>query len=81
MNEEFWVRHQGTSLKQAESMVKESHAQVMALMEPFSDEELFERGRFKWTGTTTLGAYFVSCTASHYDWAMKKLKEHMRSQG
>lgn len=81
MNEEFWVRHQGTSLKQAESMVKESHTQVMALMEPFSEEELFERCRFKWTGTTTLGACFVSCTASHYDWAMKKLKAHMRSQG
>ena len=79
MNEAFWAKHQDTSPEQAEAMLRESHAQVMALLDGFSNEELFERGRFKWTGTTTLGSYFVSATASHYDWAMKKLKAPLRS--
>ena len=26
-----------------------------------------------------LGSYFVSVTASHYDWAMKKLKAHKKN--
>lgn len=33
-------------------------------------------GNYAWTKTTTLGAYFVSSTSSHYDWAMKKLRRH-----
>ncbi len=26
-----------------------------------------------------MGSYFVSVTASHYDWAMKKLKAHKKN--
>ncbi|MFC2579722.1 MAG: ClbS/DfsB family four-helix bundle protein, partial [Bacteroidota bacterium] len=36
-------------------------------------------GVFDWTGTSTLGAYCVSATASHYDWAIKKIKVHIRT--
>jgi hypothetical protein len=34
---------------------------------------------FPWTGGATLGAYCVSATASHYDWAMKKIKAHIKT--
>lgn len=27
---------------------------------------------------TNLGSYCVSATASHYDWAMKKIKKHIK---
>ena len=47
----------------------------MELIEVFSDEELFTKRFFSWTGTTTLGSYCVSATSSHYDWAIKKLKQ------
>ena len=33
-----------------------------------------KRKKFDWTGNTTLGSYFISSTASHYDWAIKKNK-------
>lgn len=32
-----------------------------------------------WVGGSTLGSYFVSVTASHYDWAMKKQKAHRKN--
>ncbi|MCR5436700.1 MAG: ClbS/DfsB family four-helix bundle protein, partial [Treponema sp.] len=32
-----------------------------------------------WTGNAALGAYFVSTTSSHYDWAMKKIKAHKKN--
>jgi len=78
MNEAFWGKHQGTSYADAKKMLKESHKEVMALIEGFSNEELFENKHFNWTGTTSLGSYCVSATASHYDWAMKKIKTHGR---
>ncbi|WP_274970680.1 ClbS/DfsB family four-helix bundle protein [Lachnoanaerobaculum orale] len=28
---------------------------------------------------TRVGSYFVSATASHYDWAMKKIKAHQKN--
>ncbi len=79
MNVEFWKKHQDTSLIHAKEMLKESHKNVMTAIESFSDEELFTKKYFAWTGTSTLGAYCVSATASHYDWAIKKLKQHVRT--
>lgn len=75
MNVAFWEKHQATTLPKAKGRLKDSHAEVMKLLDHFSQEELFSKQSFSWTGTTTLGAYFISATASHYDWAIKKLKK------
>lgn len=79
MNVVFWKKHQETTLDEAKNMLAESHAEVMALAETFSNEELFSKGVFPWVGGSTLGSYFVSNTSSHYDWAMKKLKAHKKN--
>lgn len=81
MNIGFWEKHQATPYEQAKSMLQESQAKVMTLIETFSDGELFEKKHFSWTGTSSLGSYCVSTTASHYDWAMKKIKQHIKTQG
>lgn len=79
MNVEIWSKHQETSLKDAKAMLKKSHDAVMKLADKFSNEELFTKRHFKWTGTTDLGSYFVSTTSSHYDWAIKKIKLHQKN--
>jgi hypothetical protein len=74
MNVELWKKHQNTSLDDAKKMLKKSHKDVMALIETFSNEELFSKKFFPWTGTSSLGAYCVSATSSHYDWGLKTIK-------
>lgn len=78
MNVEFWRKHQNTSYTDAEAMLRTSHAEVLALIESFTNEELFEKAHFSWTGTTNLGSYCVSATSSHYDWAIKKIKRQVK---
>ena len=79
MNIEFWKKHQSTSLEEAKSLLNQSHKDIMKLADSFSSEELFSKDVYKWVGGSTLGSFFVSVTASHYDWAMKKLKAHMKN--
>lgn len=79
MNLEFWKRHQTTATGQALELLSESHQAVMTLMENCTNEELFEKMHFSWTGTSTLGSYCISSTSSHYDWAVKKIKQHIKS--
>ena len=79
MNEEFWKKHQLTPYVQAREMLKESHNAVVSLVSEFTDEELFTKGVFKWTGSTTLGSYCISATSSHYDWAIKKIKTQIKA--
>lgn len=79
MNMEFWKKHQDTTLEEAGKLLEASHQEVINLAETFSNEELFSKGVYQWVGGSTLGSYFVSVTASHYDWAMKKLKAHRKN--
>ncbi|MFV0391957.1 MAG: ClbS/DfsB family four-helix bundle protein [Paludibacteraceae bacterium] len=79
MNVEFWKKHQSTSLAQSVDLVQKSHRDVMELIDTFTDEEFFTKKHFPWTGTTSLGSYCVSATSSHYDWAIKKLKRHRKT--
>lgn len=79
MNVGFWEKHRNTSLEDAKRMLEASHREVITLAEAFSNEALFSKGAYDWVGSSTLGSYFVSVTASHYDWAMKKLKAHRKN--
>ena len=78
LNEQFWRQHQSTTLEEAKRLLRSSHEQVMALINSFSNAELFEKGRFAWTGTTTLGFYCMSVISSHYDWALRKIRAHLK---
>jgi hypothetical protein len=80
MNVEFWKKHQNTALIDAKEMLKKSHSEAIDLIGNFSDDELFVKKYFNWTGTTNLGSYCISATASHYDWAVKKLKLHVKGE-
>lgn len=68
-------KYQETSIKDAQAMLNRSHKEVIKLIKSLSNEELFTKKHFKWTGTTSLGAYFISATSSHYDWALKLIKK------
>ena len=78
MNVVFWEKHQNTSYTDAETMLKKTHKEVMAIIETFSNDDLFSKGAFDWTGTTTLGSYCVSATSSHYDWAINDIKKALK---
>ena len=79
LNEQFWKKHQNTSLDDAKGMLQKSHDEVMKLAETFSNEELFSKGVYSWVGGSVLGSYFVSNMSSHYDLALKKLKSHSKN--
>lgn len=79
MNEQLWEKHQSTSYHSAITLCKNSHQEVMKQISLFSNEELFIKKYFNWTGNTSLGSYCISVTSSHYDWAIKKIRKQYKS--
>lgn len=79
LNMEIWEHYQDTSLGDIQDMLGSSHSQIIELIESFTDEELFTKKYFPWTGTSSLGSYLVSAAPSHYDWAIKKLRTHQKA--
>lgn len=83
LNKQIREQYLDTSLEDITRMIKTSNKRLMKVMEGHSNEELFTKKLYKWTGSTSLGEYLVSNTCSHYDWAiklMKKYKKHLKAQ-
>jgi hypothetical protein len=74
LNHRIYDQYKGTELQKSIGMLKKSHEEMKEIINQHSDEELFEKKRFAWTGTTSLGAYLISATSSHYDWALKTIR-------
>ena len=69
LNKEIWGKYNIVGLKEVRKMLNASFATPQQVIGKHSEEELFEKKHYKWTGTTSLGAYFISASSSHYDWA------------
>lgn len=75
LNKAIWEQYQATDLKDVRKMLTDSFNAIQVIIQKHSDDELFTKKKYKWTGTTSLGAYLVSATSSHYDWALKLIKK------
>lgn len=75
LNQKIWQDYQQTNLKEARKLFDQSFDKIQKLIDAHSNDELFEKKRYKWTGTTSLGAYLISATSSHYDWGLKLIKK------
>lgn len=81
LNIEIQKMYQHISMIDALAKVKQSHQQVFELIGAHPEEALFEKRRFAWTGSTSLAAYLISNTSSHYNWAIKFLKKNLKAAG
>ena len=72
-------KHQSTSFNEAQQLLDKTHLEMLELAKGFSEEELFGKGYYKCTYTTTMAAYFASVTTSPYGQATKLLKTHLKN--
>lgn len=79
LNRNIQEQHRNSPLEEVRSKLEQSHQQIQNLIEKHTDTELFEKKYYPWTGSTSLGAYLISASSSHYDWALKLLKRVLKT--
>ncbi len=80
LNKEIQKRYSQVSLEDAKGLFRQSYNTIMKMIEMHSDDDLFTKKKFHWTGSTSLGAYLISATSSHYDWAFKLIKKAKKEE-
>lgn len=78
LNKEIWKKYQKVDFNETKSLFNDSYQDIQKIIEKHTNEELFEKKKYKWTGTTSLGSYLISATSSHYDWAIKLIKKILK---
>ncbi len=75
LNRKIWEQYNSVDLEEVCVLLDESYSKLQDIIAQHSNEALFEKKRYHWTGSTSLGSYLVSATSSHYDWAYKLIKK------
>lgn len=75
LNQKIWEKYQSTNLEESKRLFQQSFLEIRHIIENHTNEELFEKKRYKWTGTTSMWSYLISSTSSHYDWGFKLIKK------
>ncbi|WP_103071749.1 ClbS/DfsB family four-helix bundle protein [Aquimarina sediminis] len=78
LNRKIQEEYQDMQIDKARELLDCSYLDIQKLIQKHTNEELFEKKRYKWTGSTSLGAYLISNTSSHYDWAFKLIKKSIK---
>lgn len=75
LNKWIWEKYNQVTLDEIKEMFSRSFEEVQKIIKQHSNEDLFTKKKYKWTGSTSLGAYLISATSSHYDWAYKLIRK------
>lgn len=75
LNKEIQSMYCKTDLQLAKKQFNESFKKILEIIQSHTNEELFTKKKYHWTGSTSLGSYLISSTSSHYDWALKLVKK------
>ena len=78
LNEKLYDDYKDVEWSQIIMELKKTSTEMINLINRHSEKELFEKKRYKWTGSTSMGSYFASATSSHYAWANKLLKRFIK---
>ena len=78
LNQEIYETHRDWALDRVRADFEASHAETLAAIQAMTDAELFEKGFYAWTRTSTLGSYLTSATSSHYEWAYKEIRRGLK---
>lgn len=79
LNKKILESYKEADLEKIRELLNKSFTEVQTIIKRHSDTELFDKKRYRWTGSTSLGAYLVSTTSSHYDWAYDLIKQAKKS--
>jgi hypothetical protein len=79
LNEMIFQEHRHQPYESVAANLQASHQKMMDIIANHSDEELFTKKKYRWTGSTSLGSYATSCMSSHYQWAFDLIRKWLRS--
>ncbi len=79
LNQRIYQEHCDEPLPEVLKQFRAHHRKMLKLVQGLSDEALFTRGRYGWTGKNALASYLIPCTSSHYRWARTEMRKGLKA--
>ncbi len=79
LNQAIYERFAKDTWPDVSSRLHQSHHKITSVIAAYTDDELFTKKKYSWTGSTSVGSYAVSATSSHYAWATKLIRKFAKA--
>lgn len=74
LNRKLFDQWKDISYPSIRRRLKLSHNRIIKVVNSTNENDLLSVGIFEWTGNLSLAKYVAANTASHYNWAIKRIK-------
>lgn len=78
LNQRIYEKYRDRLLEQVLEDFESSYQETYEMVESIPEKDMFEQGRFKWTGRGNLVGYLLANTANHYRWAKTQIRRWLR---
>jgi hypothetical protein len=81
LNQRVFKKHQNRSLSDVKAEFQLSFTKVLGTIDKIPEMDIFEIGRYQWTGRGNIGGFILANTANHYRWAKSRIRSWMKRTG
>ncbi|MFW9788672.1 MAG: ClbS/DfsB family four-helix bundle protein [Candidatus Thorarchaeota archaeon] len=81
LNQQVFEKHRDRKLEEVKTEFQSSFAHVLDTIDEIPEDDIFEIGRYRWTGRGNIGGFILANTANHYRWAKSRIRSWMKRTG
>ena len=81
LNQLIYEKYQHEPLAEVLQLYRNSHLEMLGLIESMTEAEIFEAGNYSWTGKTPLLNWIAANTSEHYAWARRNIRTRVILKG
>ncbi|MFW9803148.1 MAG: ClbS/DfsB family four-helix bundle protein [Candidatus Thorarchaeota archaeon] len=78
LNQEVFEKHRNRTLDDVKAEFRSSYERLLDTINGIPEEDLFEVGRYEWTGTENIAGYILANSANHYRWAKSRIRRWIK---
>ncbi|MHA2143097.1 MAG: ClbS/DfsB family four-helix bundle protein [Candidatus Thorarchaeota archaeon] len=81
LNQQVFEKHQNRTLADVKAEFQSSYERLLNTVNGIPEEDMYEVGRFAWTGNGNIAGFILANSASHYRWAKTRIRKWMKKTG
>jgi hypothetical protein len=80
LNEKLFQDYKDISWDKLIKLLMDSHNKLLSIIKSHTNEELFTKKKYVWTGSSDMAVYLRSALSSHYVWAIDLIRKYFKKQ-
>jgi len=78
LNEKLFQEYKDITWADLLKAFTKSHNQLLAIVKKHTEDELFTKKKYSWTGSSNMAVYLRSALWSHYIWAIDLIRKYFK---